>query len=90
MRRYFKITYFTNTEHESDNVEVIINEKDERDYKKFEKLFLKLQENEIWDYCFKCGKPLRNKNKEWFDIKNNGESFPLCKKCYERGLKNDT
>jgi len=38
---------------------------------------------EVWDYCFKCGKPLTDmvENEDWFEIKQNHEAFPICKDC---------
>ena len=44
----------------------------------------------IWDYCFECGTPLivgMVEGKDWFNIKNNGESFPICRESKEKGEK---
>lgn len=47
----------------------------------------------IWGYCSECGTPLSTDMKEdrdWFDVRNCGESFPICRECKEkaeRGLK---
>ena len=46
--------------------------------------------NDIWDYCFKCGKPLSEdmqENKDWFNIRNCGENFPICKECHDKTEK---
>jgi len=53
---------------------------------------LEIENKGIWDYCFECGTPLSVgmvKGKDWFDIKNNGESFPICKECKEKGEKGE-
>lgn len=47
----------------------------------------KRESRDIWDYCFECSKPLTadmQEGKEWFNIRNNGESFPICKECKEK------
>lgn len=44
-------------------------------------------EKDIWDYCFECGRPLTTdmeEGKDWFDIHNAGESFPICRNCNEK------
>jgi hypothetical protein len=48
---------------------------------------LKIKNPDIWDYCFECGTPLSEdmqENKDWFDIRNCGESFPVCKECHDK------
>ena len=43
-----------------------------------------IPKNDIWDYCFKCGRPLTKdmeEGKDWFCIRNCGECFPICKMC---------
>ena len=43
-----------------------------------------IPKKDIWDYCFKCGRPLTKdmeEGKDWFCIHNCGERFPICKTC---------
>ena len=43
-----------------------------------------ISKKDIWDYCFRCGKPLTEgmeEGKDWFCIRNCGECFPVCKTC---------
>lgn len=52
----------------------------------------KWYKGKIWDYCFECGTPLSEdmqEGKDWFDIKNNGESFPICKVCKEKSERGE-
>jgi len=52
----------------------------------------KRESRDIWDYCFECSKPLTadmQEGKEWFNIRNNGESFPICKECKEKGERGE-
>jgi hypothetical protein len=47
---------------------------------------------DIWDYCFECGRPLTadmEEDKDWFDIRNAGEAFPVCKSCKEKAGGDD-
>lgn len=51
---------------------------------------LEMENKGIWDYCFECGTPLcegMQEGKDWFDIRNNGESFPACKECKGKAEK---
>jgi len=51
---------------------------------------LEAENKGVWDYCFECGTPLTEsmqEGKDWFDIKNNGESFPVCRECKKKGEK---
>lgn len=56
------------------------------------KLSLRVEEDNICDYCFECGTPLLNGMKEgedWFDIRNCGESFPICKECHDKAERGE-
>ena len=48
---------------------------------------------EVWDYCFRCGIPLTlhmQENRDWFNIRNNGKSLPICKECHEKAKREST
>ena len=51
-----------------------------------------IPDRDIWDYCFECGRPLTvgmKEGKDWFDIRNAGEAFPICKRCHEKAAKGE-
>lgn len=53
---------------------------------------LEIKNPDIWDYCFECGTPLSKDMKEgedWFDIRNCGESFPVCKECHDKAERGE-
>jgi len=46
-------------------------------------------DKDIWDYCFECGRPLTvdmKEDEDWFEVRNAGEAFPICKMCNEKAM----
>ena len=45
---------------------------------------------EVWDYCFDCGCGLTDdmkEDKDWFEVRGPGESYPVCRKCWEKSCE---
>ena len=44
---------------------------------------------EIWDYCFDCGKALTEnmkQEKDWFEIEDRIQIYPVCYYCHEKDV----
>ena len=69
---YYKLTYFADTTHKTDNIEVIISETENKEFlKKVENLMISLLLRE----CVRCGKHIKI---SYANIKPRA----LCKACY--------